>query len=163
MPPSPDYPPCLSHLLRREVWQSTLGQVEADLAARKYSQLFVKPAVGAKGFSGTVLTGPVDDTLSGEFGFLNAEIFPLIGESGGREAPVFCSQVVDMNSEYAVYVVDGKIRQICHYMCKTSTCRCKNGEKAAAGESTLDLDMHTVNEAIGLMDSCDEFRDLRGV
>ena len=48
--------------------------------------------------------------LSGEWGMLNPEIFPLIADSGGRDAPVHCSEVLDMNSEYAVYVVDGAIR-----------------------------------------------------
>ena len=92
----PDYPECVSHLLRRKVWRSTLGEVETDLASRKYPRIFVKPAQGAKGFSGTVLQGPRDGTLSGEFGFLNTAIFP----SAGRDAQVFCSEVVDMNGGF---------------------------------------------------------------
>ena len=112
VPEPPDYPTCLQHLLRRKIFLSTLGQVEADLAAGTYPRLFIKPALGAKGFSGTVVTGPEDGMLSGDFGLLNSEIYPLIADSGGREATVHCSEVLDMNSEYAVYVVDGTIRQV---------------------------------------------------
>ena len=48
----------------------------------------------------------------------------------GPELDVQCSEVVEMNSEYAVYVVDGAIRAVCHYMCKKSSCRCADGDKA---------------------------------
>ena len=102
-PTPPDYPACLAHLVRRRIWQSTLGQVEADLgnAVGAFPAVFVKPAGkgGAKIFSGMVLSGPVDESLSGEFGLLNPEIYPLVAQAGGREAPVLCSEVLEMNSE----------------------------------------------------------------
>eukprot|EP01043_Picozoa_sp_COSAG02_P004301 COSAG02_NODE_110_length_36062_cov_85.812106_41_plen_95_part_00 len=80
--------------------------------------------------------------LSGEFGLLNPEIYPLVEEAGGREASVLCSEVLDMNSEYAVYAVNGSIHKVCHYMCKKSTCRCSAGEPAVAGQPVLGLDIH---------------------
>ena len=52
IPNPPDYPSCLSHLLHRKIWHSTLAQVEADLASGKFKDIFIKPAEGAKGFSG---------------------------------------------------------------------------------------------------------------
>jgi hypothetical protein len=161
-PPLPDYPACLAHLLRRRMWQSTLGQVEANLAAGTHPRIFIKPAEGAKGFSGAIVTGPVDDLLSGEFGFLSPEIFPNVADSGGREAPVHCSEVLDMNSEYAVYVVEGAIRKVCHYMCKRSTCRCAAGEMAAAGQPVLALDMAVVEDAVERMSASEEMRALAG-
>eukprot|EP00928_Gymnodinium_smaydae_P062263 TRINITY_DN46169_c0_g1_i2.p1 TRINITY_DN46169_c0_g1~~TRINITY_DN46169_c0_g1_i2.p1 ORF type:complete len:168 (+),score=14.20 TRINITY_DN46169_c0_g1_i2:120-623(+) len=107
-------------------------------------------------------SGPVDDALSGEFGLLNPEIFPLVGDSGGRDAPVHCSEVLDMNSEYAVYVVDGCVRQICHYMCKKSTCRCKNGEPASMGQPIIELDMSVVEAAVNALRESEETKGLTG-
>ena len=40
---------------------------------------------------------------------LDKTIFPQCGP----ELEVFCSEVVEMKSEYAVYVVDGSIRSVC--------------------------------------------------
>jgi len=45
-----DYPPCLKHLLGRQVWQSTLGEVQRTLANGEHTRMFIKPAEGAKGF-----------------------------------------------------------------------------------------------------------------
>ena len=42
---------------------------------------------------------------------LMPEIFPSLGPS----CEVHCNEVVEMNSEYAVYVVDGEVRATCHY------------------------------------------------
>uniref|UniRef100_A0A7S4NP70 ATP-grasp domain-containing protein n=1 Tax=Paramoeba aestuarina TaxID=180227 RepID=A0A7S4NP70_9EUKA len=162
VPSPPDYPECLTHLLHRKIWDSTLGQVEADLAAGKHKNIFIKPAEGAKGFSGLCVKGPVDDQLSGEWGLLNPEIYSLVAENGGRKMPVHCSEVLDMNSEYAVYVVDGVIRKICHYMCKKSSCRCKDGEPAARGEPVLSLDMAVVEDAVRLLTKSKETEKLTG-
>ena len=155
VPVPPDYPECLAHLLQRKVWQSSLGDVEAALGAGEHTQLFIKPAEGAKAFSGTVVHGPADGMLAM---LLDTSIFPACGAA----LAVHCSEVKEMNSEYAVYVVDGKIRSICHYMCKTSTCRCENGERAAAGDAVIQLDMGVVHEAVQLLADCDAMRALTG-
>lgn len=156
VPNPPDYPNCLRHLLGRNVWTSTLGQVEHDLKSGNFPTIFVKPAKGAKGFNGTVLKGPVDGMLSGKYGWLNPEIFPNIKKSGGRHFPVYCSNVIEMNSEYAVYVVEGEIRSVCHYMCKASTCRCKAADLARTGvRKPIEMDMSVVHDAVRLL-SMDE-------
>lgn len=156
VPTPPDYPTCLQHLLRRKIWLSTLKAVEADLASGTYSRIFIKPSEGAKAFSGTVVHGPRDDMLSGDFGFMNPEIFA----GGGPDAPVLCSEVLEMNSEYAVYVVNGEIRGTSHYMCNRTTCRCQGGEKAAAGEPVVELDMALVEEAVRLVSESEETQKL---
>lgn len=165
VPSPPDYPRCLSHLVRRRLWTSTLGAVEAELAREEgLEAVFVKPAGegGAKVFSGMVVRGPVDDALSGEFGLLSAEIYPLVASAGGRDCPVHCSEVLEMNSEYAVYVADGAIRAVCHYMCKRSSCRCEAGEPAAAGQAVLELDMGVVEDAVRRMAESEETAHLAG-
>jgi hypothetical protein len=127
------------------------------LAAGTHSKIFIKPAFGAKGFSGTVLNGPVDASLSGEYGLLNGEIWPMIG---GKECKVLCNEVVNMNSEYAVYVVDGQIRNISHYMCKKSSCRCSSGELAAVGGQVLTLDMSVVEDVVRILATNEETKGL---
>jgi hypothetical protein len=157
VPEPPDYPSCLQHLLRRKVWRSTLKGVQTQLASGEAPQsMFIKPAEGAKGFSGTLVKGPADDMLNM---LLDASIFPSLYP----EMPVHCSEVVEMNSEYAVYVVDGVVRATCHYMCKQSTCRCSNGEKFLSGEaSAVELDASVVEQAVGLLSASEETRTLCG-
>jgi hypothetical protein len=75
---------------------------------------------------------------------LDTSIFPLCGPN----LAVHCSECREMNSEYAVYVVDGAVRATCHYMCKRSSCRCKDGERAAAGEAVVGLDAAVVEDAV---------------
>ena len=125
VPEPPDYPPCVSHMLRRKVWKSTLAQVRAALLSGQHKTLFIKPASGAKSFNGEVLHGPVDDVLECFLGPYYPHILP--------SQEVHCGEVVDMNSEYAVYLVDGFVRSICHYQCKRSTCRCCDAELAQKG------------------------------
>lgn len=156
VPAPPDYPDCLQHLLHRRVWKSTLGGVQTTLAdAKGGDQFFIKPAEGAKGFSGTIVTAPVDDMLNM---LLDRSIFPNLG----ADLEVHCSEVVDMNSEYAVYVVDGVVRATCHYMCKRSTCRCKDGDRAMAGEPVVELDAAVVEDAIRLLAINEETQKLTG-
>ena len=162
IPVPSDYPTCLSHLLGRKIWKSTLGQVEADLLDGKFQEIFIKPAEGAKGFSGMCVCGPFDEQISGEWGLLNPEIYPLVSSSGGRLMPVHCSETVDMNSEYAVYVVNDYIRHISHYMCKKSSCRCADGDRATKGDPVLHLNMDVVLDAVRRMSESKETESLKG-
>lgn len=155
VPTPPDYPDCLRSFLYRNVWESTLGDVYDDLRSEKYTLLFIKPAEGAKAFSGTVVQGPVDDMLQM---LLDTSIFPLCGP----DLPVHCSEVVEMNSEYAVYVVDGEIRKICHYMCKKSSCRCAEGDTAANGALPVLLDQDVVNDVVARLQNSPEGQLLTG-
>ena len=99
-PDPPDYPACLSHLLHRKIWMSTLGGVAALLHASPEQQVFIKPASDTKAFSG--LTASLD-------------WMTYLLESFPASVPVLCSDLIVMVSEYRVYVVDGTIRSVCHY------------------------------------------------
>ena len=51
-----------------------------------------------------------------------------------------------------MYVVNGQIKSVCHYMCKKSSCRCKNGDLVKTGKmKEIILDMNVVNDAIRLL------------
>ena len=88
-----------------------------------------------------VLEGPGDQMLPM---LLDKSIFPMCGP----DLEVFCSEVVEMSTEHAVYVVDGQIRAVCHYSCKKSTCRCADGDRAHNGEPVFNLDMAVVRKAV---------------
>lgn len=102
-PEAVDYPDCLKHLLRRKIWQSTLGQVQ-ELLLKGGPEVFIKPAVHTKAFSGLV--------ASKEWLTYLIEQFP-------PSMPVMCSELVTILAEYRVYVVNGGIRKACHYKGRT--------------------------------------------
>eukprot|EP00933_Yihiella_yeosuensis_P038541 TRINITY_DN32474_c0_g1_i1.p1 TRINITY_DN32474_c0_g1~~TRINITY_DN32474_c0_g1_i1.p1 ORF type:complete len:355 (-),score=47.47 TRINITY_DN32474_c0_g1_i1:668-1732(-) len=139
-----DYPPVLLPFLRRKVWKSTLGAVHDDFASGSLpgKKLFVKPSTDAKSFSGTVLEG--DEGLDMLSMLCDPEIFNL---PKGRQTEVFCSEPVEMNSEYAVYVVNGEIQHMSHYMCRSS-CRCVD---RCGPENAVPLDMQVVTGAVDLL------------
>ncbi|AYV83788.1 MAG: hypothetical protein Hyperionvirus11_61 [Hyperionvirus sp.] len=62
-----------------------------------------------------------------------------------RSTSVFCSEIVDMRSEYRVYVVNGVVRAICKYR--------------GSGEA---LDMEVVKKAVDTLSRSVEGRDLTG-
>ena len=69
VPSPPDYPASLNHLLGRRVWKTTLGGAQAALAEAgegERGELFLKPAFGAKSFSGFV--EPREQVRGGERG-----------------------------------------------------------------------------------------------
>ncbi len=98
IPDPPDYPKCLEHLLHRKIWISTLGEVETYCKTAK-DNIFLKPAKDAKDFNG--LIEPKDGML-----WYVLEKFP-------RDYPVACSELIDIVSEYRVYVVNCEIKGIC--------------------------------------------------
>jgi len=137
---APDYPSCLQHLFHRAIWETTLGDA-VDIVSDGH-RFFIKPVEDAKSFNGFVAQGPVDAMLNI---LLDREIFPGLSSN----TKVWMSEVVDMSAgEYAVYVVDGVIRSVCHYMCKRSTCRCESGELDLP---TVELDMDVVQNAIEVL------------
>mmetsp|Transcript_20942 Transcript_20942/g.54463 ORF Transcript_20942/g.54463 Transcript_20942/m.54463 type:complete len:363 (-) Transcript_20942:183-1271(-) len=155
VPPPPDYPDCAAHLLQRKVWKSTLGELHTSLATGKLRQVFLKPAAGAKSFSGFVATGPRDEMLEL---LLDKAVFPALGPA----TPIHCGEVVEMNAEYAVFVVDGSVRSTVHYACKRSTCRCADGDLAMAGRPPLCFDSAVVDELVTLVGSSAETQALTG-
>ncbi|CAJ1334539.1 unnamed protein product [Effrenium voratum] len=111
MPAPPDYPKCLEHLLHRKIWQSTLGEVRDQLAALPSHiehQVFIKPAMDTKAFSAII--EPKEQMLGTLLDGIPGALDPL-----PAEMPVHCAEVIDMISEYRVYVVEGEIRAVCHY------------------------------------------------
>lgn len=100
IPVACDYPECLSYLLYRRVWRSTLGEV-GGLLLDGGKAIFIKPAVDLKAFSGLIAT---TDWIS----FLISEHSPQL--------PVLCSEVIKIAAEYRVYVVNAEIRACCCYM-----------------------------------------------
>lgn len=133
MPAPPDYPECLKELLHRKVWRSTLGEVEEYLrSAPEGTKVFVKPAEDTKAFSGLVAS--VDEWLD----YL-LEMFP-------PTLQLWCSELVEMVSEYRVYCVNGQVRAVCHYKGPT--------------EHVLDLDV--VNSAVRTLFESDEGKALAG-
>eukprot|EP00929_Paragymnodinium_shiwhaense_P097288 TRINITY_DN59020_c0_g3_i1.p1 TRINITY_DN59020_c0_g3~~TRINITY_DN59020_c0_g3_i1.p1 ORF type:complete len:291 (-),score=36.85 TRINITY_DN59020_c0_g3_i1:10-822(-) len=134
VPEPPDYPVCLQHLLHRRIWQSTLGEM-AEYVKTAQSQTFIKPAQDAKTFSAVI--EPQDQML---------EVF-LNGVPGTTmrphppETPVHCAEVVNMVSEYRVYVVEGTIRAVCHY---------------GGGPQDVRIDMEVVEQAVQLLAGASE-------
>ena len=133
LPPPPDYPPCLSHLLHRNVWESTLGQVEQLLVEQgpDGEGIFIKPKDDGKAFSGLLAS-------TGWMEYLLAQ-FP-------RDFPVWCSGVVDMVAEYRVYVVEGVVRATCFYK----------------GDLDADLDHQVIQDAAAVLWASEEGQHLAG-
>ena len=138
LPPPPDYPSCLSHLLYRNVWESTLGQVEESLlqdgggeGEKELEGVFIKPKEDGKAFSGLLAS-------TGWMEYLLAQ-FP-------RDFPVWCSDVVDMVAEYRVYVVEGVVRAVCHYK----------------GDPDADLDRQVIQDAAATLWESEEGKHLAG-
>jgi len=138
-PQPPDYPDCLKHLLHRQIWISTLGEVQKLLFSKKnegddsQELFFIKPANDTKAFCGLIAT-------------LDWLVYLL--EELPSTFPVLCSELVEFVSEYRVYVVNGTIRCICHY----------KGSK----EDRHALDMNIVEEAVRLLTSSHEGKQLTG-
>eukprot|EP00469_Lotharella_globosa_P009185 CAMPEP_0167781138 /NCGR_PEP_ID=MMETSP0111_2-20121227/5761_1 /TAXON_ID=91324 /ORGANISM="Lotharella globosa, Strain CCCM811" /LENGTH=269 /DNA_ID=CAMNT_0007671757 /DNA_START=12 /DNA_END=821 /DNA_ORIENTATION=+ len=137
----PDYPKCLEYLLHREIWQSTLGEVQDFLKSkeRKVNQVFIKPAESAKAFAAII--EPKDKMLDS----LIAGI-PGVMPGLAKSTPVHCAEVVKMLSEYRAYVVDGEIRQVCHYQ----------------GKKDIKLDMTVVEKAVDTLCKSEEGEHLKG-
>jgi hypothetical protein len=143
LPTPPDYPVCLQPLLHRRVWASTLGEVRKWLRDPKNAgvSVFIKPSLNAKEFAAIVepKDAMIDSLLDGVEGVMNG--LP-------SDTPVYCSDCVQMLSEFRVYVVDGVIRATCQYRGTTAT------EHA--------LDMKVVESAVKTLCDSEEGRDLTG-
>jgi len=108
----------------------------------KSTSVFIKPAATAKAFAAIV--EPRDQMLD-----TLIDGIPDVLDGLPRSTPVHCSELVDMVSEYRVYVVDGAIRSICQYRGPPS-----------AGAMTLDKGI--VDEAVRALSDSIETRDLTG-
>jgi hypothetical protein len=96
--PTPnDYPKSLLPFMHRQIWTSTLGDVERRVIEGNGEAIFAKPADRRKSFTGRAF-GSMDD-------------FREIG-SVSRRQEVWCSEIVEWISEYRVYVIGEKIVSI---------------------------------------------------
>lgn len=111
------YPNCLQAYLHRRVWTTTLKQLLAEAQMREIGPFFVKPQGKAKLFTGFVAES-------------SADLLSLDGYA--KDTAVDCATVVHWQSEYRVFVNQGKIVGIRHY----------------AGDNGLLLDMEKVKKAI---------------
>lgn len=89
-----DYPHALRDLLHRQVWQSTLGEVEQRIWDDLQQPVFVKPAERIKTFTGRVFENTADLYFLG---------------SASRRQKVWCSQVVKWRSEFRAYVIGTQV------------------------------------------------------
>jgi len=137
VPDAADYPDCLSHLIRRRTWPSTLREVEESLRGG-LEKVFVK-SIEAKRMQAHVFDQqslhPQEGTLCGMFGVKSRDLYGDRAATG--DMPVFCSDVLEINKEYAVYAVDGTVRAICRY--------------GPEGDPALELDYAMVEEAVAKM------------
>jgi hypothetical protein len=144
MPRPPDYPHCLRHLLKRHVWRSTLGEVQLYLRENASAKVFIKPAENVKAFAAIV--EPKDQMLD-----TLLEGIPDVLHSLPATFPVYCSDVVDMISEYRAYVVAGTIRSICQY----------RGPKVDS-TSPCNLNREVVQDAVRALFASEEGKELTG-
>lgn len=94
--PQINYPESLTPFLGRELWRSTINQVNNDI---KSWPLFVKP-VEDKKFTGKVIKGISD----------------LVGCGiSGENPPVICSEVVDFGAEWRCFVRYGEVLDVRPY------------------------------------------------
>jgi hypothetical protein len=141
MPQPPDYPECLKHLLHRKVWQTTLEEIWKFLnnPENKGIQVFIKPAADAKAFAAIVEPKDqmIDTLLYG---------IPDLMPAQPADLPVHCSEIVEMLTEFRVYIVNGEIRCVAQYRGP------KDGSVPA-------LDMSVVEEAVTLFCTGDEGKE----
>jgi ATP-grasp domain, R2K clade family 2 len=113
----PSYPNCLQAYLHRRVWATTLKQLLGEAQMREMGPLFIKPQGKAKLFTGFVAES-------------SADLLSLDGYA--KDTAVDCATEVHWQSEYRVFVNQGKIVGVRHY----------------GGDNGLLLDMEKVKKAI---------------
>ena len=118
-----DFPDSLQPWFRRRIWSSSIAGLERMVESG--AEVFAKPAGRRKVFTGRVFSTP-DDMLH------------VLGIS--RQEPLWCAEPVKWETEYRVYVVEGKIVAIRHY----------------SGEPALKLCMDTLHNALAAFTSSGE-------
>ena len=99
MPAPLDYLSASTASLGRAIWPSTLGAVAARLEHRG-DPVFIKPRGVAKRFTGRAVAEPLD-------------LRALSVTSSGT--PVWCSDLIEIDSEHRVFVRHGEIVGVQHY------------------------------------------------
>lgn len=111
------YPECLGPFLKRPVWQSSVGELLKRSESSELYNLFIKPRNKAKLFTGFVVNS------SQELQWLNGI---------SKHTELYCSSVVEWQSEYRIFVNKSAIVGIKNYR----------------GDADVNLDMQEVENAI---------------
>lgn len=88
------YPVSLRKYLKRNVWETTVRKLQTETQYRELPAFFVKPKSRAKLFTGFVVRSGYD---------LNT-LFSI-----GKSTELYCSDLVEWQSEYRVFVLNTKI------------------------------------------------------
>ncbi|WP_431689350.1 ATP-grasp domain-containing protein [Hahella sp. NBU794] len=104
IPVANSYPASLKQYLRRNIWESELSQLLAEIMNGLSAPVFAKPGDTQKKFTGRVFESMAD-------------LYFVSGCS--KKTRIVCSDVVHWISEYRVYVVNSEIVDISHYAGKT--------------------------------------------
>ena len=96
-PPLPLQPPSeLTTFLKRNIWESTLGEVRK----LKQTPIFIKPLYGYKSFTGYVVSEFKDLIRSAKF----EDDFPILAQDA-----------INLSSEWRIYIIGKEIKGIGHY------------------------------------------------
>lgn len=101
-PIAANYPPELQAYYHRKIWSQPLKQAIDDQRSGK--DYFIKPRHDFKSFTGFCLQ--------------DAEAVKTLNKAFykyGLDYPIDCSEIVKFDSEYRVFVVNGKVGHISHY------------------------------------------------
>lgn len=99
VPEARDYPAAAERWFGRRVWPSSLGEAR-NLVEEDGDALFIKPRGTAKRFTVRVFGSPDD--------FRGLQVT-------SREAPVWCSEVVELVSEHRAFVLHGEVLDVRPY------------------------------------------------
>ncbi len=122
------YPISLRAYLKRSIWETTIGQLISESYSKEISNIFIKPKQKAKLFTGFVIQS-------------NDDLHQLNTISKNTE--LYCSSVVEWQSEYRVFVNKSKIV----------------GMKNYDGNPDIALDLEEIKRAIKEFEVSDERTD----
>ena len=95
------YPESIRQFLGRRIWTSTVRNIIDNSYGEKLGEgVFVKPRRSTKEFTGFVMKVPEDQL---QFGSISTQM------------EVYCSEIIEIESEYRVFVNESKIVGIKHY------------------------------------------------
>lgn len=111
------YPLSLRNFLKRQIRESTVGRLLNQSRTQVIESLFVKPKSNSKAFTGFIIES-------------NEQLIEL--ESFSKSLELYCSELVEWQSEYRVFVNKGVIQGIQHY----------------EGNPDISIDLEVVEKAI---------------
>jgi len=96
-----DYPKGLNKYLHRKIWESSIKDIKEELYDKCFiNPIFIKPKDKLKKFTGFIIKS-IDDLSK-----IN---------NAGNDIKIFCSEPVNFLSEYRCPVINGEIKDFCHY------------------------------------------------